>query len=98
MFQAVETSILTRAREIEIMELVGATRAMVRAPFVVEGTLQGLLGGAVALLLITVLWLTVASVFPRPVFPLGGVALLSLGLGALLGFLGSTTALGRLHQ
>jgi cell division protein FtsX len=97
-FQAVETSILTRAREIEIMELVGATRAMVRAPFILEGTFQGLLGGAVALLLVTILWLTVASVFPQPVFPLNGVALLSLGLGGLLGFLGSTTALNRLHK
>jgi len=37
-----------RRREIEILRLVGATDAFVRAPFLVEGLLAGLIGGGLA--------------------------------------------------
>ncbi len=40
--------ILSRADEIEIMRLVGATEAFVRWPFVIEAALYGVLGAAVA--------------------------------------------------
>lgn len=45
---AIRLAVLGRRREIEIMLLVGATRTMVRGPFVVEGMVLGALGGAVA--------------------------------------------------
>lgn len=41
----VRLAIHARAQEIEIQRLVGATPAFVRAPFLVEGALSGLLGG-----------------------------------------------------
>ena len=41
-----------RKRENEIMKLIGATNAMIRAPFVVEGTVLGLIGAAIPLILI----------------------------------------------
>jgi cell division transport system permease protein len=47
---AVQLAVLSRTDEIEIMQLVGASRPMIQAPFVLEGMLQGLLGGGVAVL------------------------------------------------
>jgi len=41
-------AVFARREEIEIMKLVGATDAFVSAPFLVEGLLQGLLGGGLA--------------------------------------------------
>ncbi|HSP35506.1 MAG TPA: permease-like cell division protein FtsX [Thermoanaerobaculia bacterium] len=38
--------------EIDIMRLVGATERIIRGPFIVEGILQGLIGGVVACLLL----------------------------------------------
>ncbi len=45
----VKLAILGRKEEIEIMQLVGASEAMIQAPFVVEGMIQGLVGGALSL-------------------------------------------------
>jgi len=97
-FQTVENSIVTRLHEIEIMELVGATRAMVRAPFLIEGALQGVVGGVVALLLVFILVRVAATVFPAPVFPAAGIAALNLSLGTVLGLLGAGVALNRIRR
>jgi cell division transport system permease protein len=47
---AVKLAILSRTDEIEIMQLVGSSRAMIQAPFILEGMAQGLVGGALAVL------------------------------------------------
>ncbi len=95
-FQTAETSILTRRHEIEIMELVGATRMTVRMPFMLEGTLQGLLGGLAAFLLNLLLVVVARAVLPAPVFPVGAVLIFTLLIGGFLGFLGSAIALNRI--
>ncbi len=46
----VKLAIFARRDEIEIMQLVGSSRTMIHAPFVLEGMVQGLLAGAVAVL------------------------------------------------
>ena len=51
----VKLAIISRKDEIEIMQLVGASNGMIKAPFVIEGMVQGVAGAAVALLLLWVL-------------------------------------------
>ncbi len=97
-FQTVESSIASRHHEIQIMELVGATGATVRLPFVLEGTTQGILGGAAAFVLAVVFHRLTAVVIPATVLPTGIVLLADLGLGALSGITGSLIALNRIHR
>lgn len=48
----IRLAVYARRDELEILALVGASRAFVRVPFVLEGTIQGLLGGLLALCVI----------------------------------------------
>ncbi|MCP5042689.1 MAG: ABC transporter permease [bacterium] len=50
----IRLAIISRDDELEILSLVGASRTFVRIPFLLEGTIQGLAGGLLAVLL---LWL-----------------------------------------
>jgi cell division transport system permease protein len=97
-FQTVESSIASRHHEIQIMELVGATGATVRLPFLFEGTAQGILGGAAAFVLALIFHRLAAVVIPSTVLPIGIVLLADLGLGALSGVTGSLIALNRIHR
>ncbi|UCG42560.1 MAG: hypothetical protein JSU73_11950 [candidate division WOR-3 bacterium] len=97
-FQTAETSIMSRRREIDIMELVGATRSAVQAPFLLEGTFQGLLGGIAAFLVALVLDLAAKALLPAPVFPVLPVLAFALILGGVLGLLGSSIAFGRTRK
>lgn len=45
----IRLAVYARRDELEILALVGASRTFVRVPFLLEGTLQGLLGGVLAL-------------------------------------------------
>jgi cell division transport system permease protein len=49
---AIRLSIFARRKEIEVMKLVGASDGFVRTPFVFEGLLQGLVGSALAALVV----------------------------------------------
>ena len=51
-FNTIRLQIVTQRAEIEISKLVGATDAFIRRPFYYLGALQGLAGGALALLLV----------------------------------------------
>ncbi|MBM3331509.1 FtsX-like permease family protein [candidate division WOR-3 bacterium] len=97
-FQTVESSIASRHHEIQIMELVGATNATVRLPFLCEGTAQGMLGGAAAFVLAVLFHRLAAVVIPATALPVGIVLLADLGLGALSGVAGSLIALNRIHR
>lgn len=47
-FNTVRLAVFARRREIEIMKLVGASNWFVQVPFMAEGAVQGLFGGALA--------------------------------------------------
>lgn len=47
-WNTIRTGMFARRREIEVMKLVGATNWFIRWPFVVEGIIQGLIGGLLA--------------------------------------------------
>ena len=90
-------AVFARRDEIEIMKLVGATDGFVSAPFLIEGTLQGLMGAGLAVLALLALHgillprlavavpvagrLTLADTLPGPLV----VALLAGGAGIGLG-------------
>ena len=44
----IRAAMFARRREIEVMKLVGATNWFIRVPFMLEGLVQGLIGGALA--------------------------------------------------
>jgi cell division transport system permease protein len=60
----VKLAIMARRDEIEIMQLVGATNRMIKAPFVIEGMIQGLLGASFSLLLLWLLFLFLSVRIP----------------------------------
>ncbi len=100
-----QLGVFARRDEIEIMKLVGATDAFVRAPFLIEGAVQGIAGGALAT---AALLAGTAAILPRLVAILGlGAPLLRrdvlppsflavlVGGGAALGLVASAVAVGR---
>lgn len=101
----IRLGVFARRDEIEILKLVGATDGFVKAPFLVEGVLQGLSGAALALALLYALFRAVAPsvehtlgsalcAAPLRFLPLHEVAA-ALGVGAALGLCGSAFAVGR---
>ncbi|CAM3208226.1 ABC transporter permease [Deinococcus saxicola] len=98
---AVRVAMYARRDEISVMRLLGATRAFIRMPHVIEGLIVGILAAALALVLLTPAYLGLAGRVRElaPVLPvvtdwntllpvLGGVA----ALGILIGFVGSLFA------
>jgi len=92
----IRMAVLAREREISIMRLVGATDGFIRRPFLIEGSIKGVLGGAMALGL-TYLAMRLleqylkfeTSFFDRR------LALFGVLGGALIGLLGSAVSVGR---
>jgi len=99
----IRLTVYARQDELDIMRLVGATRAYVRGPFVVEGMLQGGLGGLLAVALLSFSVGVLARDALRASELLGRAALLlpldvcvALVLGGMaVGLVGSLVSLGR---
>jgi cell division transport system permease protein len=104
----IRLSIFARRREIEVMKLVGATNWFIRGPFMLEGLLCGVVGSALAVILLLLgKTLALPSILPH----IGGGgnddvhawsftanAFMLLAAGVVLGALGSGLTLRRFLQ
>ena len=106
-WNTIRTAMFARRREIEVMKLVGATNWFIRLPFMLEGLLQGLVGGVLAsgaMLLFNTNWTSGVKSFPSESgfgafvvtdgYPFWIVGIVIL-LGMLVGAIGSGTAASR---
>ena len=99
----IRLTVYARQDELDIMRLVGATRAYVTGPFVVEGMLQGALGGAVSVAMLWVAFRLLArdavaasDLLGRAVVFLSPeLCVLIVAGGMAVGVVGSLISLGR---
>lgn len=106
-WNTIRTAMYARRREIEVMKLVGATDWFIRIPFMLEGLIQGLLGGIAAvsaMMFINWRWTEGVKHFPdesgmTALVVVDGyqwtVAVIILVFGALVGMIGSGIAASR---
>lgn len=91
----IRMAVLSRAEEISIMRLVGATDMFIRLPFLVDGLVKGTIGGILALLFTWLAHWTVNEYFMQTVFFNRELIFLGVIGGALMGVLGSLFSVGR---
>jgi len=100
----IRLTIYAREDELDIMRLVGATRAYVKGPFVAEGVIQGGLGGFTGsfLLWTALVWLSrdlqVSDLLPHATLSLSPALAATLVAGGMsVGLVGSLMSLSRLE-
>lgn len=92
----IRMAVLARSREISIMRLVGATDGFISRPFLIDGSVKGILGGAMALGL-TYLAMRMLEQYLHfhTVFFDSRLAILGILSGAAMGLAGSAVSVGR---
>lgn len=101
----IKLTVYSRKDELELLGLVGATRLFIKAPFLIEGIIQGAMGALLALLVLGACYLGFlhnagnfisfnAAQSGMRFLPLSHVAGV-FGAGVAFGFLGSLTSLKR---
>jgi cell division transport system permease protein len=103
---------IARSREVEIMQLVGATAAWIYTPFLVQGLTFGLLGASFALTLITLIRISLSNLLAKSPDFLQFITLglqtdlqkswllpiILLSFGSIVGLLGSFFAIRKLEN
>ena len=91
----IRMAVLSRAKEISIMRLVGATDSYIRRPFLIEGVAKGVLGGVLALALTYGARTLIDQYLIQTVFFDARITVLGLLFGAMIGLVGSAFSVGR---
>ena len=93
----IRMAIFARRREVSVMKLVGATNWFIRIPYITEGFIQGLLGSVVAMLAVVALhtWYPLHNEFQLDARALWGTNAVVLGVGVVIGSVGSAIAIRR---
>lgn len=93
----IRMAIFSRRREVSVMKLVGATNWFIRVPYITEGFIQGLLGSAVAIGLVSLakVFYPLHNEFALNSSALLGTNLVVLIVGVLIGSVGSGIAIRR---
>lgn len=102
----IKLTVFARKNEVEILRLVGATNAFIKTPFLIEGSIQGLLGGLFALIILLAGYI---AVMMRADFKIGfasldivfvspHMAVFLLLMSTIIGLLGSSIALSRFFK
>ena len=103
---AIRMAIFARRREVSVMKLVGATNWFIRIPFMLEGLVQGLLGGLVAIAIVALSNVGVNSLITHynvkvlsssalPTSQLLVTEILVVVIGVVIGVVGSSVAVRR---
>lgn len=88
-FNTIRLTIHARMDIIQIMRLVGATNRFIKSPFIIEGAIQGIIGGLISTGIIWIFAKGIQNiVFPGLLIP-PYFFLFIIGLGIVFGFMGS---------
>jgi cell division transport system permease protein len=90
-FNTIRLTIYNQKQEIEIMRLVGGSNWYIRAPFIVEGSMYGIVAGFLALVVFSI---GVHMVSPKLALLLSGVSLQAWLVGNLFGIIAITLVAG----
>ncbi|GAB4365977.1 MAG: permease-like cell division protein FtsX [Calditrichia bacterium] len=94
-FNTIRLTIHSRQNIIQIMKLVGATNWFIKSPFIIEGIIQGILGGVIAWFVLSLMTRLIrVLIFPQLVEPPHLYPALIL-MGFLLGWFGSYLSVNR---
>src|SRR5579863_9442895 len=93
----IRMAIFARRREVSVMKLVGATNWFIRIPYITEGFIQGLLGSAVAIGVVTAfhIWYPFHNEYQLSTNSLVGTNVVVLVVGVFIGSVGSAMAIRR---
>jgi cell division transport system permease protein len=102
----IRMAMFARRREIEVQKLVGATNWFIRVPFMIEGLVQGVVGAALAIIMLAVFRPFFESWLPEDDFPLFsaltttsveafGIYIILGIVGCLIGTIGAGVAVTR---
>lgn len=103
----VRIAVFSRAEEINIMKYVGATNWYIRVPFIIEGAFVGLTGALLATLIVVLIYIRLYNTLMGdmaadsflallPIVSVGYLVLLfNIGIGTLLGSIGSALSVRR---